>query len=343
MAEDPKDKAPTPEVLQPQVDESAETASAPAAQTAAATPPKITIPRRGAYRPSHKATFFGLTAVGIILAINAVAIAFVLRGQTPSKDTNTQAEVTLDPESLNKLGVSRTAIGSSGIELIVNPQSRFNNKVTVGGDLNVAGQFKLNSKLVATDANLSKLEAGDSSLNSANINGDASASNLALRKDLTVAGSTRVQGPMTLSQLLTVNNSVNIAGNLVVGGTLSIRDLHVSNFSTDAVLTVGGHVITRGAAPGVSAGSVGSNGTVSISGNDAAGTVAVNVGAGGASGILANVTFRTGYSATPHVVITQVGAGGSGVYVTRSSSGFGIGVNGSLGPGGYAFDYVVVQ
>lgn len=146
-----------------------------------------------------------------------------------------------------------------------------------------------------------------------------------------------------MSQLLTVNNNVNIAGSLAVGGTLSVRNFQASSLTSDATLTIGGHVITRGNAPSVSTGSgVGSNGTVSISGNDASGTIAVNTGAGAAGGPLASVSFSRAYAVTPHVVVTPIG-NYVNVYVSRTASGFTIYSAGGLAPAGYAFDYVVMQ
>ena len=149
---------------------------------------------------------------------------------------------------------------------------------------------------------------------------------------------------VTLGQLLTVNNSVNIVGNLAVGGSISVRNFQASSLISDTTLTIGGHIITRGSAPGASAGpAVGSSGTVSISGNDASGTVAVNIGVGASPGVLANISFKSSYGNTPHVVVTAVGQGPAGVFVNRNSGGFSIGVNNALPPGGYAFDYIVMQ
>ncbi len=192
---------------------------------------------------------------------------------------------------------------------------------------------------------MAQLEAGNTSLTQLNVNGDGTISNLTLRKDLTVPGTTRLQGTVTISQLLTVNNNVNIVGSLAVGGTLSVNTFHASSLTSDTTLTIGGHIITRGSAPGVGPGgpALGSNGTVSISGNDAAGTVAANIGTGATSGTIANVAFRAQYGTTPHVVVTAIGSGIGSVYVTRTVGGFSIGVNSGLAPGGYAFDYIVEQ
>jgi len=330
---------PAPEVLQPQSDEvevtpePTSTVSKPASR-----------PRRTTYKPSHKATFIGLGVVVAILVINAGIIAFIMKGQANADSLVNRETVTLSTATLDKLGVSRSPVGDLGTELTIGPNSRFNGKVTIGGDVSIAGGLKLNSKFSASDASITKLEAGDTSLGQLNVNGDGTFSTLNLRKDLNVAGTTRLQGPVTVSQLLTVNNNLNVIGSLAVGGTLTARAFQASSLISDTTLTIGGHILTRGSAPGVSTGSAaGSNGTTSISGNDASGTVAVNIGTGGGNGIVANVTFQSKYSSIPHVVVTAIGGGVGSVYVNRTAAGFSIGVNGSVSPGGYAFDYIVMQ
>ncbi len=339
---------PAPEVLKPQ----AEVVDAPTTETAAGNPATRASkrPRRATYRPSHKATFIGLAVIIAVLAVNAGIITFVIKRQTKTTSQTSQESVTLSPAVLDKLGVSRNTVGSSGMELVVGPNARFNGTVKVNGEVSIAGELKLNSKVTAQDASLAQLQAGKTSLASLEVNGDATITSLNLRKDLLVTGLTRLQGAVTVSQLFTVDNNVNISGNLAVGGALSVNTLHVGSFVSDTTLTVGGHIITRGPAPSATPGgpALGSNGTTSISGNDTSGTVAVSFGAGAASsGLIANIAFRTPYGTIPHVVITMVGGGGGGgsVYVNRSSSGFSIGVNGSSpAPGAYAaFDYIVMQ
>ncbi len=328
--------APEPEALKPQVDVEV------AKVDTTSTPGKPS--KRGSYKPGHKATFIGLLVVGAILAINGVIIWFVLKGQNDTAEKIAQESVVLSPATLNSLGLNKTPVGNLGAELVVGPNSKFKGDVTVSKNINIGGQLNLNSKLTAGDASLAKLSAGDTSVNAITINGDASATNLTLRKDLTVVGTTRLQGPVTMSQLLTVNNNVNIGGSLAVGGTLTVRSFQASSLTSDTTLTIGGHIIARGTAPSVTAGpGVGPTGTVSISGSDAAGTVAVNTGLGAPGGIVATVTFHQAYAQIPHVVLGAVGGGIGNVYVNRSSTGFSIGINGAIPPGGYAVDYVVVQ
>ena len=338
-------ESPSPEVLQPKADEvsesSTESSSSSAHVTAFKAPRRM---RRGSYRPSHKATFVGLTVVVIILTVNAVIIALVLKGQAKADTQANQGQVTVDQAALSKLGVNRTAVGDQGIKLTVNPDAQFNGKVNIAGDVGIAGQLKLSSKFTAGDASLTQLEAGKTSLSDLNVNGDGTVSTLNLRKDLVVAGSSRLQGPVVLSQLLTVNNSANVSGSLSVGGVLAVNTLHVSSFVSDSSVTVGGHVITRGSAPALAYGSaLGSNGTASISGNDASGTIAVNIGTGAGAGTLVSVVFRNSYSNTPHVIITPIGRAASSAYVNRSASGFSIVTSSGLSTGGLAFDYIVEQ
>ena len=349
MADQPESKGkpgepPAPEVLKPQEDGSA---SAAAPKPAVSSAPTTTRQhsRRATYRPSHKATFIGLAVVIAILAGNVAFILFLVKGQANATNGLDTAAIKISPAVLNSLGVSRNPVGDLGTELIVGPNSRFNGKVTVGSDVSIGGDLQLNSTFVAPDASLAKLEAGNTSLNQLNVNGDGTISSLSLRKDLSVIGITRLQGPVSLSQLLTVNNSANIAGNLSVGGALTVRNFEASSLISDTTLTIGGHIISRGSAPGVGPGgsALGSNGTVSISGNDASGTVAANIGTGGGNGLLAQVAFRNQYGTTPHVVVTAVGRGVDGLYINRSIGGFSIGVSGALAPGGYAFDYIVMQ
>lgn len=336
-----KDKTsnlPAPEVLKPQDETS----------PAAASEPVVTHTdkrsRRGSYRPSHKATFVALAVVVAILAVNAGIIAFVLRAQSKTVKQATQGQVSLSEDTLNKLGVNRSAVGNKGVELRVNPDAVFAGSVQIGGALSVGGALQLNGAFSASNANLAQLQAGHTSLNDLTVNGDGTVTNMNVNSSLVVAGITRLQGPVVASQLMTVNNSMNVIGNLSVGGTLAINTLHVSTLVVDSGITFGGHVVTQGVAPGVSAGgAVGSNGTVTVSGNDAAGTVAVNIGVGASGGVLASVTFRNAYSNTPHVVVSPIGAPVGNFYVNRTSSGFSISVTSGLSPGGYAFDYIVEQ
>lgn len=327
---------PTPEVLKPQSESSAEATPV----TAKGDGVKAMHARRfkrGTYRPSHKATFIGAGVIVIILAVNVGAIWFLMRSQSSSSGQANREEVTLSSESLSDLGVARNAVGDLGTELIVGPNSRFSGNVTVAGNTTIGGQLVLNSKFTASEASLAKLQAGEVAVNSLNVNNDMTVGGLNVGRELAVAGNMRIQGTVTINQILTVNNSVNIAGNLAIGGALSVRNFQVNT------LTIAGHLISTGAAPGVSrGGALGSNGTVSISGNDTAGTIGVNIGVGGSAGCLASVSFRERFIVTPRVVVT--GSMPANIYLSgRTASGFTVCTASPLSPGGYFIDYIVVQ
>jgi hypothetical protein len=342
-----KSGAPAPEVLKPQEDKATELSDSGSSAAQGKTPAAPRSLRRGTYRPSHKATFLGIAVVVLILAINVGVIGFVLKSQATTKTKVNNDQVTINQSALNQLGVNRGAAGDAGVQLTVGPSAKFNNKVQIAGDLSVAGQFVLNSKFTASDAALAQLEAGKTALQELNVNGNTSLSNAALRGELTVTGASHFQGAVTMAQLLTVNNGLNVSGSMAVGGTLTVANFHTSSLVIDNTTTFGGHVITRGLVPGVSKGGcLSAVDTVSVSGNDMSGTVGVNVGAGGATcgtgSTLVNITFRSAYGSTPHVVVTPVGDGADDVYVNRSGSGFSIGAD-ALSAGGHAFDYIVQQ
>lgn len=330
--------APAPEMLGVQGESSPEktTDKQPAKK-----PGKIL--KRTTYRPSHKATFIGLAVVAAILAVNGAVIAWLVNAQQAAGAEVSKESVTLSAETLDGLGVSRSPVGNLGSELTIGPETTFNGKVTIGSNLAVGGELQLKGDFSAASGKFAQLQAGATSLESLNVNGDVTGTNVNVRTNLAVAGQTTLQGPVTMAALLTINNSLNVAGNLAVGGVLTAQNFQANSLTSGSTLTIGGHIVTNGNAPSVGrGGAVGNNGTVSISGNDASGTIAVNTGTGAGNGLLAQVAFRRQYGNIPHVVVTPVG-GYIPVYVTRSIGGFSVFAAGAIPPGGYAIDYIVVQ
>ncbi len=294
--------------------------------------------RRLGYRPSHRATFIGIVIVLAVIVVNVTVLAFVISNQQTQEELANANAVTLSSETLNTLGVNRTPTGETDEELVVGPDARFRAGVSVAEDLNVSKDITLNGSLIGREVRATELQAGDVSVNQLTVNGDGVLSNLTLRDGLAIAGTLQVQGQVTLG------GNVAVTGNLSVGGTIAINDLRINSITVVTDATFGGHIKTAGSAPGVSTGgAAGSNATTSISGNDVSGTVVVNVGAGGSTGLLASVSFKRSYDATPHVVVTPIGRAAPNVYVNRNSGGFTISAGTPLAPGGYAFDYVVMQ
>jgi hypothetical protein len=154
----PEFEAPQPEVLEVQSDNVAEAAVAEASASSSAPAGESDTPQPSAkpvnkfsYRPSHKATFVGLGVVIAILAANAALIAFLMKNQTDAMSDSSQQGVTLSPQVLDKLGISRNPVGNKGTTLTVGPDAKFNGKMEIGGDTSIAGQLTLNNKMSNSD------------------------------------------------------------------------------------------------------------------------------------------------------------------------------------------------
>ncbi len=302
-------------------------------------------PRSATYRPSHKATFVGIGVVVGILAINAGAITYFINTQDSANQAVNREDVTLSAETLGGLGVSRNPVGTKGTQLTIGPDTQFNGEVVVGGDVRVQGGLKLSKSFTAPEGSFTTLKAGKASLSSLNVNGDATVNNLISRKDLTIAGSSRLQGPVTITALTSITNNLNVSGNLAIGGVLSAKNFQANTLTSTATLKIGGHIITGGSGPGISkGGGVSGVATVNGNGNDASGTVNITLGVGAsASGTLASVEFSNAYSGTPRVLVTPFNGGLGNFYVTRNTTGFTVHTTSTLGAGSYGFDYFVVQ
>ncbi|MBP9667269.1 hypothetical protein KBD87_00475 [Candidatus Saccharibacteria bacterium] len=347
MSDDPNQAMPPqPEELQAKAESVETSADAPDASADSVAPKVPPRPRVATYRPNHRATFIGIGIVVLILGINAVAINFLMNSQNePDKATN-RKDVTLSTKTLDSLGVSRNPVGLQGTQLTIGPDTQFNGKLDVGGDVTVLGSLKLKKAFSAPEGSFATLKAGKVAFSSVNINGDASVSNLIARKNVTIAGTTRLQGPVTITQLTSIANSMNVSGNLAVGGVLSVRGFQANSLTSTSTITIGGHIITRGARPDFSPGTaLGYAGTASLSGNDAAGTITISVGSGGGAGngLLGSVTFASAYPSTPHVLVSPFNKSPGDFYVVRSTTGFSVYTSSTLSYGSYGFDYFVTQ
>ena len=171
-------------------------------------------------------------------------------------------------------------------------------------------------------------------------------------KDLNVGGNQNIKGTTTLQSAVGINSNLAVRGALSVGGSLSAGSLNVgalvvSTVNASGSLNFGGHLIPSGAAPNavISAGAGG--GSVTIDGNDTAGTVVINVGSTNlVAGEMAAITFRTAFAGTPKVQLTPVNAAASKIsyFATRSPTFFTI--ESSTVPTAdtqYAFDYLITQ
>jgi hypothetical protein len=289
-------------------------------------------------RGLHKHPTVGLfVTIALVLTVMTAIIVLILfiAGYPvvgtllkPSTSTNNQS---LSKEQLDQLSKTSATLGGAGQTLVVGANARFSSDVAADKNVNVAGTLNV---------------SGATTLNNLKVNGSFEPANLNISNNLIVAGTATLQRSVSISDFLNVGGALTVTGNASIGGNLTVGNLTARNTSLNGPLTLNGHIITSGTAPAVAAGSVGSGGTVSISGNDQAGTVVISTGGGPASGTLATITFRSPYSTVPHVIISPVGSGSGGLnyYVTRTSTGFVIGTTNAPGASStFTFDYFVAQ
>ncbi len=297
----------------------------PGASTAADDAPK----KSGAQRV--KDLFLNVNPYLILfIAIFLIAIIIVLTVTISSRNSDPGNVLfdgqELDQETLNEILTNESNIGSVDQTLTVAANAIFNGKVLIKDSLDVAGAINVGGALSLPGITV----AGQSNFEDVNIS-----SNLA------------ILGGLSIQQSLTVQNGIDVTGDVAVGGTLSAGSISSDNiqFTGDAVFTR--HIDTGGGVPSISSGTaVGAGGTVSISGNDIAGTITINTGGGPPAGILANLSFVTAYNSTPNVQITPVGSSTAALsyYVTRTTNGFSVGtISVPSASTTYIFDYFIVE
>lgn len=272
----------------------------------------------------HTNPYLLLFIAVLLIAGVVVAVAQLTEKEQDPENISYQGSE-LDQATLDKLLSKENNIGTPDQTLTVAANAIFDGKVLVKGDLDVAGKITMGQPLSLPGITV----AGTSTFE------DMQAKSLSLL------------GSLTVQQSINVQESANITGNVSVGGTISASKISADIIEFTKGLSLSGHVITGGGIPAISSGTaVGGGGTVSISGNDTAGTIVVNTGGGPPAGIMANINFTKAYDATPKVQITPVNSstGNLNFYVERSKSGFSVGTsNAPSGGTSYVFDYFVAQ
>ncbi len=293
-------------------------------------PEKKILPKGKAWdRLRERANTFGSIAAlfMFLVVVGGFGGYFYAQSKKPAKTTEKPTIQALTADELSKLNEIGANLGTTNQTLNIGANALFRGKADITGDLTIGGRLNAN---------------GPVTLSQLNIVGDTAATGLNVGSNLIVGGTTTLQKTLTVAQLVTINSNLNVTGTASVGA-LNASSIAVRTISISGPLTVS-HLITSGTTPSVAAGSVGGGGTVSISGNDTAGTVNINTGSGPA-GMLAAVTFRAPFGASTHVQLTPLssGAADSGYFVSRTATGFQI--HATTPPSGstLSFDYLVVQ
>lgn len=272
-----------------------------------------------ANKSRHK-KFLGTAALGMIITTALVTgiLAYIRASKKPDTSVviNTQ---TLDNGALNQL--SAEAGPGAKQQLTISPETLFKQNLIVQGSADIQ-------------------------------------QNLDVGGILTVRGQTILQGPVRLEQDAVLQRSLTVSGNTAIGGnlsatgsitaaSLSVGSISISTVNVSSDISFGGHLVPNGATPTSRPSVAASGGNVTVTGNDTAGTIVINIGNGSAvTGEMAIVTFNKLFNSTPKVQLTPINTSASGLnyYATRSASFFTI--NTSTPPtngSSYVFDYFVTQ
>ncbi len=263
-------------------------------------------------------------AIFLIAIIIVVTVSISSRNQDPGNIIFDGQ--TLDQETLDEILTTEAIIGTADQTLTVAANAIFNGKVLIKDSLDVAGTINVGGAL---------------SLPGITVSGQSSF------EDVNISNNLAILGGLSIQQSLTIQQSMDVTGDVAIGGTLSAGVISSDNirFTGNAVFTR--HIDTGGGIPGISSGTaVGAGGTVSISGNDIAGTITINTGSSPPAGILANINFVNAYSTTPNVQITPIGSSTASLsfYATRTANGFSVGtINAPSASTTYIFDYFIVE
>lgn len=244
----------------------------------------------------------------LLVLLLIIAVAIILIAYFGSQKTNTSKLVTqnLSAASLQSLAKSNTNVGNSSEVLNIQSSTIFDGNVLTKQSLQVAGNLTVGGTLA---------------INTLSVNGTGQFNQLNINKNLSVAGDSNLQGNLNVSKNLQVN------GGATFGGGISAPQITTSNLQLNGNLTITHHIDTGGPIPSAkSAGSLGSGGTVNISGSDTSGNVNINTGNGTTPGCFVTINFASAFSKTPYVEVTPVGssAGGLEYYITRTNSSFSI-------------------
>ena len=281
---------------------------------------------------SRRSVIIALVA-SVLLILSIVTLLIFINQNQPkqSKSTDPQNEPlsleSIDNATLKLLSDNLTS-GATQQALTIRPNVVFNRNATVEGSLTASSIQTPRLGVIGPAVISGQLEAG-----SGRFGGDVS-----------VTGRTNITGA------LDVGAASTIAGGLTVRGPISASSLNVGELSVASLAVAGdlrfsGHVISG--AKGITAATGVAAGSVSVDGNDTAGTVIINSKSSApTSGQLARVIFKKARATLPKVLITPVGNDSAQLnfYVERTSTFFVIGTANSTAPDTqYVFDYFVIE
>lgn len=233
----------------------------------------------------------------------------------------------LTQDALKQLANTDATVGNTNQTLTIQGNAIIAGQTLMRGNLNVAGNIQSGGGITGPSITVS----GAANLGQVQAN------------SLQVAQNIAIQGTTTMRDL-------NVAGTSSFNGPLTASQITVTNLilSGNASLTVPNHIGFPGATPGrsINSGVLGGGGSASINGSDTAGTININTGNNPTPGCFAQLNFTRAFTNQPHVIVSPVGAaaGQTQYYVTRTTTNFSIcTANAAPANQAFAFDYFVTN
>ncbi len=233
----------------------------------------------------------------------------------------------LTQDALKQLANTDATVGNTNQTLTIQGNAIIAGQTLMRGNLNVAGNVQSGGSITGPSITIS----GTANLGQAQAN------------SLQVAQNVAIQGTTTLRDL-------NVAGTTSFSGAVTASQITVTNLilNGNASLQVPNHISFPGASPGrsINSGVLGGGGSASINGSDTTGTININTGNNPTPGCFAQLTFNRPFTNQPHVIVSPVGsaAGQTQYFVTRTTTGFSIcTANAAPANQAFAFDYFVTN
>jgi hypothetical protein len=263
----------------------------------------------------------------VILGLTIFFVYNYINNLAPEDDGAEIANQELTDELMNQIIETDIKLGDPDQTLGIESNAVFSNQVLVRGNLDVAGEIRVGSSLELPGISV----AGNSVFE------DVQASSMQ------IVGNTNLQGRLTIQDSLAVAQNSNFAG-ILSASSITAQNVEVSSTLriNRPIVTAGGRITSQNGE------AVGSGGTTSVSGNDSAGRININVGSNPPpSGCLARAFFSGSFSSNPKVVITPIGAAAAGLnyYVNINQSGFSVcatNIN-TVANRSFSFSYIAID
>lgn len=265
--------------------------------------------------------FFSL----LIVVAGAITIVNYLNNQkaNPTIDIATQE---LADKTLEQLANTDVSVGNNNQTLTIQGNAIITGQTLMRGSTNVAGNLQTGGTIQGPSITISgAVNLGQTQTQTLQVQNTLAVQGSSTLRDLTVSGASTFSGNVTANQIT--------ATRLILSG--------------NATLEVPNHIGFTGPTPSRSSieyATLGSGGTLSLSGSDSAGVINIQTGNNPQVGCFGRFTFSQAFTRQPRVIVSPVeaAAGKLDFYTTRDQRGFSIcTANIAQANATFSFDYFI--